>query len=165
MVLSHCILFDPTPSHATPTQGLILAVGASDGTVRLVDLRSARQIDRPQNAFAGPSPPKRGVRDVRFQFVNPRHNHNTSMVSTSNSSTPSFSSNSSFGDRKNASGGGAAARAERAAGGTSSAPRTNGARGGAGGTGGSGGSGKSSSGGVSFSDSRKMRVCVVCVYL
>ncbi|CAM9708989.1 unnamed protein product [Ectocarpus sp. 4 AP-2014] len=49
-------------------EGLTLAAGASDGTVRLVDLRTAREVGGPpKNAYAGPTPPSGGVRALAFQ--------------------------------------------------------------------------------------------------
>lgn len=77
-----------TSSALLPPQykGLALVVGASDGTVRLVDLRSAKQAGRPENAYAGPTPPAGGVRDVRFQHV-PHRSSNNASASTLASST------------------------------------------------------------------------------
>eukprot|EP00903_Cladosiphon_okamuranus_P011405 g10748.t1 len=50
-------------------EGLMLAAGASDGTVRLMDLRTAREIGAGslKKAYAGPSPPPGGVRALAFQ--------------------------------------------------------------------------------------------------
>ncbi|CAM9944105.1 unnamed protein product [Pylaiella littoralis] len=49
-------------------EGRMLAVGASDGTARLIDLRTAREVGGPpKKAYAGPSPPSGGVRAVAFQ--------------------------------------------------------------------------------------------------
>ncbi|CAN0490597.1 unnamed protein product, partial [Ectocarpus sp. 8 AP-2014] len=49
-------------------EGLALAAGASDGTVRLVDLRAAREVGGPpKKAYAGPTPPSGGVRALAFQ--------------------------------------------------------------------------------------------------
>ncbi|CAN0557103.1 unnamed protein product, partial [Ectocarpus sp. 12 AP-2014] len=49
-------------------EGLTLAAGASDGTVRLVDLRTAREVGGPpKKAYAGPTPPSGGVRALAFQ--------------------------------------------------------------------------------------------------
>lgn len=43
-------------------------MGASDGNVRLIDLRTAREAGLPVKAYAGPTPPSGGVRDVAFQL-------------------------------------------------------------------------------------------------
>lgn len=42
-------------------------MGASDGTLQLVDMRSCRMVGSPQKAYAGPTPPSGGIRDVAFQ--------------------------------------------------------------------------------------------------
>eukprot|EP00752_Nemacystus_decipiens_P005893 g5326.t1 len=70
-------------------EGQMLAAGASDGTVRLMDLRTAREIGGapalPKKAYAGPSPPSGGVRALAFQRQAPatRTSTNTSSGATS----------------------------------------------------------------------------------
>lgn len=63
-------------------QGQSLAVGASDGTVRLLDLRNERETSQPVAAYAGSKAPPGGVRQVEFQ---PSHSTRPSTLLRSNS--------------------------------------------------------------------------------
>ncbi|CAM9573155.1 unnamed protein product [Ectocarpus fasciculatus] len=86
-------------------EGLTLAAGASDGTVRLVDLRTAREVGGPpKKAYAGPTPPSGGVRALAFQRQPPSRSTSSAAVAangggstsaTRGSSSSSLSSSSS----------------------------------------------------------------------
>ena len=65
----------------------MLSVGASDGTIRLIDLRTASQVGTPKVAYAGPSPPPGGVREVAFQRPSPCIGIGISSSSSCNSSS------------------------------------------------------------------------------
>lgn len=63
-------------------QGQSLAVGASDGTVRLLDLRNEKETSQPVAAYGGSKAPPGGVRQVEFQ---PSHSTRPSALLRSNS--------------------------------------------------------------------------------
>ncbi|CAM9334251.1 unnamed protein product [Ectocarpus sp. 6 AP-2014] len=64
-------------------EGLALAAGASDGTVRLVDLRTAREVGGPpKKAYAGPTPPSGGVRALAFQRQPPSRSTSAAATAT-----------------------------------------------------------------------------------
>ncbi|CAB1118585.1 unnamed protein product [Ectocarpus sp. CCAP 1310/34] len=70
-------------------EGLTLAAGASDGTVRLVDLRTAREVGGPpKKAYAGPTPPSGGVRALAFQRQPPSRSTSAAAAAAATATAP-----------------------------------------------------------------------------
>ncbi|CAM9714098.1 unnamed protein product, partial [Ectocarpus sp. 12 AP-2014] len=70
-------------------EGLALAAGASDGTVRLVDLRTAREVGGPpKKAYAGPTPPSGGVRALAFQRQPPSRSTSAASAAAAATTAP-----------------------------------------------------------------------------
>ncbi|CAM9750722.1 unnamed protein product [Ectocarpus sp. 12 AP-2014] len=70
-------------------EGLALAAGASDGTVRLVDLRTAREVGGPpKKAYAGPTPPSGGVRALAFQRQPPSRSTSAASAAAAAATAP-----------------------------------------------------------------------------